>query len=119
MKVLICGSRSINDYGIVKRAIDDSEFHITEVVSGNANGVDKLGERWAKENGIPIKQLLPDWNKYGKKAGMLRNQQMIDYIKPNGAVIAIHDGISRGTANTIKLAKLNRLKLFLKVITND
>lgn len=116
MQCIICGSRTIADYGIVKAAIDDSEFNIIEVVSGGAVGPDRLGERWAKENGILVTRFLPDWNKYGKRAGMLRNAAMIDYIKPNGAVIAVWDGVSRGTANTILLAKRSLLKLFVKEI---
>ena len=61
MKTIVAGSRSIIDYKIVKRAIESCGFIITELVSGGANGVDKLGERYAYENSIPIVQFIPDW----------------------------------------------------------
>lgn len=101
MKVLICGSRTINDYNVVKKAIQDSGFYITEVVSGGAKGVDRLGEMWAREHNVRVKQFLPEWNKYGKQAGILRNKEMVDYAD---AVIAIWDGESKGTKWTIDYA---------------
>lgn len=52
MKTIIAGSRTINDYLLVKkligRAIKYYRVDITEVVSGGAIGVDKLGEKWLK-----------------------------------------------------------------------
>ena len=47
MKVIIAGSRDITDYSLVCRAISESKFDITEVISGTARGVDTLGEKWA------------------------------------------------------------------------
>lgn len=52
MKVIVAGSRSITNRQFVYNIIENSGFNITEVVSGNANGVDKLGEQWAVEHGI-------------------------------------------------------------------
>lgn len=97
MKVCIAGSRTIEDFGAVDKAVRESGFAITEVVSGGALGVDRLGEIWAKSNGIPIKQFLPDWN-IGKQAGMIRNAKMAEYAD---ALIAVWDGESRGTLNCI------------------
>ena len=112
MKTIIAGSRGINDYSIVRQAILESRFEITEIVSGGAYGVDTLGERYARENNIPIKRFLPDWNKYGKKAGILRNQEMGDYAD---ALIAIWDGKSRGTKFMIDYAKKKGLRVFVKM----
>jgi len=97
MKVLIAGSRSITDYEVVKVAIKKSGFYISELLSGNAAGVDKLGEKWAEENLIPIKRFLPDWKTHGKAAGPIRNSEM---VKVAEAAIIIWDGQSRGTKDT-------------------
>ena len=114
MKVIIAGSRGIIDYNIVKEAIEESGFQITEIVSGNARGVDKLGEKYAKENNIKIKQFIPDWSQ-GKSAGFVRNKVMGDY---SHALIALWDGESRGTKHMIDYAKKIGLKVFVKIISD-
>ena len=75
---------------------------IQEIVSGGAAGADSLGERYANYYNIPIKRFLPEWDKYGKRAGYLRNQTIIDNCD---MVLAFWDGQSRGTADTIEKAK--------------
>ncbi|HWB02748.1 MAG TPA: DUF2493 domain-containing protein [Verrucomicrobiales bacterium] len=79
MKVIIAGPRDFHDYDTVARAVTDSGFEITEVVSGKAPGVDTLGERWAAEHGKAVKEFPADWQKYGRAAGPIRNAQMADY----------------------------------------
>jgi len=102
MKVIIAGSSQIDDYQIVVDALNAANIVVTEVVSGMAIGVDKLGEKWAVEHGIPIKQFPADWGRYGKSAGYVRNEQMADYAE---GLVAIWDGCSRGTAHMIRTAK--------------
>lgn len=127
MKLIIAGSRDVTDYQILLDAI--KEFNlicIQEVVSGTANGADKLGERYAIENGIPIKPFPADWNnierpganirvnRYGKKydasAGYIRNKQMAGY---GDALLALHHSDSRGTANMIKIAREKGLPVWV------
>lgn len=108
MKVICAGSREINDYELLCKTIKDSGFLITELISGHARGVDQLGEKWAKENNIPIKIYLPDWS-FGKSAGFRRNYEMGIYGE---ALIAITNG-SKGTANMIEIAKKKNLKIFV------
>lgn len=101
MKVVIAGSRSITDYALVERAVEESGFDVTVVLSGTANGVDKLGERWAQEHDIPTERFPAEWDKYGRSAGPIRNKQMVEYAD---GLIAVWDGESRGTANIMNLA---------------
>jgi hypothetical protein len=109
VKVIIAGSRSINDFSIVEEAIRDSQFPITEVVSGGARGVDKLGEEWADKNMVPIKKFPAQWGKYGKSAGPIRNREMAEYAD---ALISIWDGNSRGTMSMVREAKRAGLRTF-------
>lgn len=109
MKTIIAGSRGIEDYGAVRSAIEASGFEITEVVSGGARGVDKIGERFARVNFIAIKQFIPDW-KAGRQAGILRNVQMAEYAD---ALIAIWDGNSTGTKHMIDIATRKGLKVYV------
>lgn len=114
MKTIVAGSRDITGFNIVEQAIRDSGFEITELVSGGARGVDRLGEKYAKEHNIPIKQFIPDWDKFGKSAGHKRNSQMADYAD---ALVAIWDGVSKGTAGMIADATQKGLKVYVKDIS--
>ena len=67
----------------------------TEIVSGGAEGIDALAERYCEKNGLKIKILEPDYGKYGKNAPLRRNEEIIGYAD---YVIAFWDGLSRGTA---------------------
>lgn len=111
MKTIIAGSRGCHDFKIVCKAIQESGFsdEISEIVSGGALGVDKLGEKFAAKFDIPVKIFLANWKKYDKVAGMVRNKEMADY---GDALIAIWDGESRGTFNMIQEAEKRNLKVF-------
>lgn len=108
MRVILAGVRDIapgqefTDYELVCRVVQESGFTITELVSGGARGVDRLGERWAAEHGVPIKRFTPDWNgPFKKAAGHIRNTEMADYAE---ALIAIWDEKSRGTKDMLEKA---------------
>ena len=87
MRVIIAGSRDINDYQFVHDFIKSLDVDITTVVSGGARGVDTLGERYAYEYDIPIKRYRANWNS-GKSAGIKRNILMSDN---SDALIVIHN----------------------------
>ena len=110
MRTIIAGSRENTDFLLVKKAIEESGFDITEVVSGTCRGVDQHGEDWAEGHGIPITKFPADWNTYGKKAGYIRNKEMADYAD---ALIAVWDGKSKGTKITIDLAHNYGLSVFV------
>jgi len=113
MKVIIAGSRNFptEHSDIIWGSIAASNFDITEVVSGGAIGADRFGEVYAQQNNIPVKKFLPDWNRYGRSAGFLRNWEMANYAD---ALIAIWDGKSNGTRNMI--GHMKRLGKPLEVI---
>jgi len=120
MKTIIAGSRDITDYDKVGTLLDiihltwrERGMEITEVVSGCARGVDTLGERWANDLKIPIKQFPADWKKYGRAAGPIRNKQMAEYA---AALIAIKHEVSAGTDDMIKQAKAKGLMIIVHII---
>lgn len=121
MKTILAGSRTITDYALVCAAVDESGFDVTEVVSGHAAkskvdgtwraSVDQLGERWSREFLDKEPTLFPaDWEKYDRRAGYIRNQQMADYAE---ALIAVWDGESRGTKHMIDCAKNKGLQVYV------
>ncbi len=117
MKIIIAGSRDITSVNEVGFACFKSGLfaEATEIISGGAKGVDSLGEVIANMCGLPVKQFIPDWTKYGKKAGFLRNIEMAEYAD---ALIAVWDGNSRGTQHMIDIAKAKGLKVFVHIVEN-
>ena len=112
MKTIIAGSRDNIEYQDVLSAMEECPWssEITEVVSGKACGVDTMGEQWAKENNIPIKEFPANWKKFGKSAGPRRNEEMGDYAD---ALVAVWDGGSKGTKHMIDYSKNKELKVFV------
>jgi hypothetical protein len=102
MKVIIAGSRNLGFDALI-RALYHCEFtqDITEVVCGGAKGIDKAGKEWAEVCEIPVKMFPAEWDKYGRAAGHLRNEEMAKYAD---ALIAVWDGVSPGTGNMVKNA---------------
>jgi hypothetical protein len=110
MKVIIAGSRDFNDYNELCKFCDhvlQNQKEI-EVVSGTAKGADQLGEKYATERGYTIKQFPADWDKHGRSAGYIRNEEMAKYAD---ALIAFWNGNSKGTEHMINLAKKYNLKI--------
>lgn len=109
MIVDIVGSRNYTDYKQFKTFLQDALKtwpDVIEVVSGGAQGADAMAERWARENNIPIKIFKPDWVKFGKAAGPIRNQQIIEYASH---VIAFPSKTGKGTQDSIvRATKLKR-----------
>lgn len=108
MKVIIAGSRKVTlryfsggyvspeAVRLVSREVRKSGFEVTEVVSGMADGADRMGITWAECHHLPVAEFYPDWKAHGTKAGPMRNAQMADYAD---AVILIWDGRSPGSKN--------------------
>ena len=113
MKLAVVGSRDVDQYEVVREILDTIYSYnpeISAVVSGGARGIDSYGAYWAKENDLPVTEYLPDWNKYGKRAGFVRNELI---VKDADYVCAIWDGVSRGTLNSIDLARKYKKKLLV------
>ena len=119
MKLIIAGGREFKRYSIVIDALAKilKQYTITETVSGCARGADKLGERAAKYHGFTDDQIIKftaDWDLYGpKKAGIIRNTEMADYVGEDGILLAFWDGRSTGTKNMIDTMRYRRLPVIV------
>ena len=113
MKTIVAGSRSITDIQLLFAAIRASGFKITEVVCGEARGVDKMGRWWAEQNSVPVASFPADWEREGWRAGFVRNRRMAAYAE---ALIALWDGESRGTKHMIEIAEAKGLKVYVHVV---
>lgn len=119
MIIIITGSRSITDYATVRDGIEAAlaELRYTtedveELVSGGARGVDSLAERWAAIHQIPVHRFDPDWERYKRSAGIVRNKEMARYGMDNQShtvVVALWDGKSAGTKHMMDYCRIGGL----------
>ncbi len=110
MKVAIIGSRTApeNAEELIRSQLPDT---ISEIVSGGAVGIDQAAARVAAEQGIPLTVILPDYDTYGRRAPLKRNDEIIDRAD---MVLAFWDGHSRGTQYVI--AECVKRGRFVRVI---
>ena len=83
MKILVCGGRDYFDSEYLFEVLDyiHNEIRITNVVNGAASGADLLSSDWANVNNIDSTEYPADWDHYGRAAGPIRNQEMVDKEK--------------------------------------
>lgn len=104
MRVLVCGSRGWHDRDrIARRICELPPSDETMVVHGAARGADRIAEQEAQKAGLFVEPHPADWERYGKRAGIVRNLEMLD--SGIDLVIAFHDGRSTGTQHTIDEAR--------------
>lgn len=109
--VLICGSRSINQLNI-SRYIKNID-KIQKIVHGGCRGVDSIADSWAKANNLEIIVYEPNYKIYGKRAPLVRDEEMVDFCD---VIIAFYDGKSRGTKYTFDFAKKIGRKVIVHLI---
>jgi hypothetical protein len=106
VKVLVCGSRQFSDSLTATVTIMDRLASLPEgavVIHGGALGADKIAAEVAADYGHEVHAFYADWDKHGKKAGIIRNLQML--AERPDLVIAFWNGSSRGTGHTITEAR--------------
>ena len=106
MKLIIAGGRS-HTLSASDIARLDAIEGVTEEVSGCARGVDRDGEAWAEEKGIAVRRFPPEWNRYGKGAGVIRNREMAAYAD----AVALFPG-KRGTESMREEARKAGIEIF-------
>lgn len=110
-KVLVCGGRDFRDTKLLDRFLCEVDNHVCigEIIHGGANGADTMAGCWAEKYNIPVTVFQAEWHKYGRRAGPLRNEQMLREGKPD-FVVAFPGG--RGTAHMVGLAKAASIPVF-------
>jgi predicted Rossmann fold nucleotide-binding protein DprA/Smf involved in DNA uptake len=108
----VIGSRGIEWFDFDTLAATVPQFHdITHVVSGGANGIDTLAQRYFENKGVPVEVLRPDYKLYGSKAAPhVRNRAIID---KSDIVIAVWDMVSKGTAGALSYARSRGKKIYI------
>src|SRR5579863_4444792 len=106
MRVLVCGGRRFHNRILMEKALKPFlELNPVEVViHGGAEGADKMAGRIAQSLRIPVMIFPANWEHLGKKAGMVRNRDMLVLGKPN-VIFAFPTPSSIGTRGMIKMAR--------------
>lgn len=103
-KIIVCGSRDFSDEKLIRKVIHNlwysEEF---EMIHGDADGADRIAKQICIENGIPQTPYPAEWEKYGRKAGVIRNSQMVNE-NPKLVVVFFSGKRTRGTQDTINKA---------------
>lgn len=110
LRVLVCGGRSFYNYTFAFEELKriDAERGISCIISGMAPGADMIGAEWAWEASKIVLEFPADWARYGKAAGPIRNQRMIDEGQPD-LVVAFPGG--SGTADMVRRAKRSGIQV--------
>jgi len=107
MRVLVCGGRNFSDRDRVFAKLNhlyyDPDVWMFEIIQGGATGADMIAKEWTKNKvGCFCWTYTADWKKYGKAAGPIRNQRMIDEGRPD-ICVAFPGG--KGTADIVRRCK--------------
>jgi len=107
-RICIAGSREFDDYPLMEKIVcqfakeKELENQGVCIVSGGARGADLLGERIAKEYSLGLEKYPANWDKHGKRAGYLRNEEMAEVCD---AAIIFWDEVSKGTKHMIDICR--------------
>lgn len=115
MRILVCGGRNFSNKERLEYILSHTIWWeiITCLIHGGAKGADSLAGEWAERIGIKVEVYPADWDKFGKAAGGIRNQQMLDEGDPD-LVIAFPGG--SGTADMIRRSRKAGIEV-LQVVT--
>lgn len=104
MKVAIVGSRQYDHLDLVAQYVAQLPEG-TVVLSGGALGVDQAAAAAARARGLEVHEYLPEYEKFGRQAPLLRNTII---AWESDRMVAFWDGRSRGTLDAIRKARRNR-----------
>lgn len=131
MRVIIAGSRDIDDYECLWNIMQDLRLDITEIVSGKARGVDTLGEGYARDISVPVEAFYANWNDlseeplrekinnngkpYNVLAGFNRNERMAQYAD---VCVILRCAYSKGSLDMLKRAQNHKLLWYDYIYTS-
>lgn len=113
MNVIVSGDRNWKNMNIIERELRKLPVD-TVIIHGAARGADTIGKFVAERIGLKVVGFPADWKRYGRAAGPIRNQQMIDEGKPD-MVLAFHENIgeSKGTRDMVARARGIGIKVII------
>lgn len=105
--MLICGSRGWKDESAVEAVLAGYKYTnptLTLIHGHCKDGADAIADRLAHQMGVPTVRVAANWQRFGKRAGVIRNQKMLDEQKPDVVVAFRAFGKSAGTDDMVQRA---------------
>lgn len=101
--VLVSGSREFPSPELVTHHLRNALTPADRLMHGCARGVDTWAEDAARIIGATILRRPADWERYGKRAGMIRNEAMLNEARQaeDLRILMFWDGHSHGTKHMI------------------
>lgn len=101
-RYIVCGGRDFSDWQFMMEKLDsllriDWNFVL---VHGDARGADRMAGDWGNWRSVIVEPHPANWDLYRKKAGPIRNQEMLD--TGIDGVVAFKGGY--GTADMVRRA---------------
>lgn len=106
-RILVTGGRDLTDRALVYATLDAvrERFGPFVLVHGGARGADQLAHEWAVSRGMDIERVPAEWALYGRRAGPIRNAEMVR----RGAALLVAFPGGRGTADCVSRAEAARI----------
>jgi hypothetical protein len=113
MRILVTGGRDWADVDTIRNALSIATLGLAwnkvTIVQGGARGADAIAASLANVLGMNVEEYPADWKQFGRAAGPIRNQQMVD-TRPDLVLAFLQEG-SKGTQNCIDIARRAGLKI--------
>ena len=104
-RIAVVGSRQFKNYSQLCDYLDSIIKWGDSLVSGGAIGVDSMAQRYAKERGLTIRIIYPDYTHYGRGGAFVRNKEIVEQSDRIVAFYASGSFQQGGTANTVEWAR--------------
>ncbi|TPG59992.1 DUF4326 domain-containing protein [Ewingella americana] len=114
VKLLVSGGRDYNNKPQVWSVLDQihQTIGISKIIEGGAKGLDTQVAIYGYTKCIYVHTANADWDKYGKGAGSIRNQEMLDEYRPD--VLLAFSG-NRGTSDMVRRAVKHGIPILYSV----
>lgn len=109
MKVAVVGSRNL----CIENMEDYIPIDTEEIVTGGAKGIDKCAVKFAQKNGIKYTEILPEYERYGIAAPIVRNKEIVKSVE---LAVIFWDGKSKGTKSVIDFCNEFDVPIILNII---
>ena len=115
-KILVAGTRTFDNAALLTETLNGIIGGINDkvlIVEGGARGADTLARDYAMAKDLGLVEINADWARYGRAAGIKRNNAMVDFVGAGGIAVFFWDGKSKGTAQCIKAAKAKGIETII------
>ncbi len=111
-RVLVCGDREWTDKDLIKLVLSTVHGPVT-VIHGGCRGADEIAGNAAFNMGFKVEQYDANWKKYGRAAGPIRNQVMLD--ASIDLVLAFHPDLSKSKGTKDMVARARKAGVTVEV----